>query len=55
MNPPAAVILAAGKSTRMKSELPKVLHPILGRPMIEYVLDAARAAPLPETGCDRRS
>lgn len=44
MNPPAAVILAAGKSTRMKSELPKVLHPILGRPMIEYVLDAARAA-----------
>ena len=44
MNPPAAVILAAGKSTRMKSELPKVLHPILGRPMIDYVLDAARAA-----------
>ncbi len=44
MNPPAAVILAAGKSTRMKSELPKVLHPILGRPMIEYVLDAARSA-----------
>ncbi|QDT96376.1 NTP transferase domain-containing protein [Gimesia aquarii] len=44
MNPPAAIILAAGKSTRMKSELPKVLHPILGRPMIEYVLDAARSA-----------
>lgn len=44
MSAPAAVILAAGKSTRMKSELPKVLHPILGRPMIEYVLDAARAA-----------
>ncbi|WP_298869047.1 NTP transferase domain-containing protein [uncultured Gimesia sp.] len=44
MNPPAAVILAAGKSTRMNSELPKVLHPILGRPMIEYVLDAARSA-----------
>jgi len=44
VNPPAAVILAAGKSTRMKSELPKVLHPILGRPMIEYVLDAARSA-----------
>tara|TARA_R110000868_G_scaffold208062_1_gene457339 strand:- start:76728 stop:77474 length:747 start_codon:yes stop_codon:yes gene_type:complete len=41
---PAAVILAAGKSTRMKSELPKVLHPVLGRPMIEYVLDAARVA-----------
>ncbi len=44
MSRPAAVILAAGKSTRMKSELPKVLHPVLGRPMIEYVLDAARAA-----------
>lgn len=39
-----AVILAAGKSTRMKSDLPKVLHPICGRPMIEYVLDSARAA-----------
>lgn len=31
--------MAAGKGTRMKSELPKVLFPILGRPMIEYVLD----------------
>ena len=39
-----AVILAAGKSTRMKSTLPKVLHEVCGRPMIEYVLDAARAA-----------
>ncbi len=35
-----AVVMAAGKGTRMKSELPKVLYPILGRPMIEYVLDA---------------
>ncbi|MDR0391998.1 MAG: NTP transferase domain-containing protein [Planctomycetaceae bacterium] len=35
-----AVVLAAGKGTRMKSELPKVLYPILERPMIEYVLDA---------------
>jgi len=34
-----AVILAAGKGTRMKSSLPKVLHPILGKPMIGYVLD----------------
>lgn len=40
----AAVILAAGKSTRMKSALPKVLHSVCGRPMIEYVLDAARQA-----------
>ena len=39
-----AVILAAGKSTRMKSALPKVLHNVCGRPMIEYVLDAARSA-----------
>ena len=39
-----AVILAAGKSTRMKSALPKVVHEICGRPMIEYVLDAARGA-----------
>jgi len=42
--PPVAVILAAGKSTRMKSALPKVLHEVCGRPMIEYVLDAAREA-----------
>jgi len=39
-----AVVLAAGKSTRMKSALPKVLHEVCGRPMIDYVLDAARAA-----------
>ncbi|RIK82731.1 MAG: glycosyl transferase family 2 [Planctomycetota bacterium] len=35
-----AVVLAAGKGTRMNSELPKVLVPICGRPMIDYVLDA---------------
>jgi len=35
-----AVVMAAGKGTRMKSELPKVLYPVLERPMIEYVLDA---------------
>ena len=35
------VILAAGQGTRMKSVLPKVLHPIAGRPMIDHVLDAA--------------
>jgi len=39
-----AIILAAGKSTRMKSAQPKVLHEICGRPMIEYVLDVARLA-----------
>ncbi len=37
-----AVVLAAGKGTRMQSEMPKVLFPVLGRPMIEYVLDALR-------------
>jgi bifunctional UDP-N-acetylglucosamine pyrophosphorylase/glucosamine-1-phosphate N-acetyltransferase len=39
-----AVVLAAGLGTRMKSRLPKVLHPLCGRPMIEFVLDAAVAA-----------
>ena len=39
-----AVVMAAGKGTRMKSELPKVLFPILERPMIEYVLDALEKA-----------
>ncbi|WP_457636767.1 bifunctional UDP-N-acetylglucosamine diphosphorylase/glucosamine-1-phosphate N-acetyltransferase GlmU [Oceanithermus sp.] len=40
----AVVLLAAGKGTRMKSALPKVLHPILGRPMIEYAASAALEA-----------
>lgn len=44
MSDPIAIILAAGKGTRMKSELPKVLVPVLGRPMIRYVLDAVREA-----------
>jgi|TARA_B100000378_G_scaffold278172_1_gene280524 bifunctional UDP-N-acetylglucosamine pyrophosphorylase / glucosamine-1-phosphate N-acetyltransferase len=39
----AVVILAAGKGTRMKSDLPKVLHPIAGRPMVQHVVDAAGA------------
>lgn len=44
MNAPVAIVLAAGKSTRMNSAVPKVLHELCGRPMIDYVLDAARAA-----------
>ncbi len=44
MNQRMAIVLAAGKGTRMKSELPKVLVPVNGRPMVEYVLDALQAA-----------
>ncbi len=40
MTQKTAIVLAAGKGTRMKSDLPKVLVPVCGRPMIEYVLDA---------------
>ena len=39
----AVVVLAAGKGTRMKSELPKVLHPLAGRPMLGHVLETVRA------------
>lgn len=39
----SAIVLAAGKATRMKSERVKVLHEICGRPMLSYVLDACRA------------
>lgn len=37
------VILAAGQGTRMKSDLPKVLHPLAGRPLLRHVIEAARA------------
>lgn len=43
-----AVILAAGKGTRLRSEVPKVLHWAAGRPLLEWVLSAAR-----EAGCRR--
>lgn len=43
-----ALILAAGKGTRMKSELPKVVHPILGKPMVAYVIEAVKSV-----GCDK--
>ena len=36
------VIMAAGKGTRMKSRLPKVLHKLAGRPLIQHVIDTAR-------------
>src|SRR5262245_62289147 len=41
---PLVFIMAAGLGTRMKSELPKVLHRIAGRPMLHWVVTAARAA-----------
>src|SRR6185369_4416062 len=41
-----AVILAAGQGTRMKSALPKVLHPLAGRPLVHYPVRAAL-----EAGC----
>jgi len=40
----ASIILAAGKGTRMKSRLPKVLHGICGKPMLSHVISAASAA-----------
>jgi bifunctional UDP-N-acetylglucosamine pyrophosphorylase/glucosamine-1-phosphate N-acetyltransferase len=42
--PFTVLIMAAGQGTRMRSDLPKVLHPICGKPMVEWVVDAARAA-----------
>ena len=41
MTPLAAVILAAGQGTRMKSKLPKGLHRLAGKPMLEYLVEAA--------------
>jgi len=37
---PAAIVLAAGQGTRMRSRLPKVLHPLAGRSLVDHVLDA---------------
>lgn len=43
-----AIILAAGKGTRMKSEMNKVMHPIIDRPMLAYIVEALKA-----TGVER--
>jgi bifunctional UDP-N-acetylglucosamine pyrophosphorylase/glucosamine-1-phosphate N-acetyltransferase/UDP-N-acetylglucosamine pyrophosphorylase len=43
MDSPLAIVLAAGKGTRMKSDLPKVLCEANGRPLVHYVIDALRA------------
>ena len=42
MNKTSVIILAAGKGTRMKSKLPKVLHEIAGKPIIIHVIDACK-------------
>jgi len=41
-----AIVLAAGKGTRMKSDIPKVMHAIAGAPMLVHVLNAAKGAPV---------
>ena len=41
---PTVVVLAAGEGTRMRSALPKVLHPLCGRPVVAWTVAAARAA-----------
>jgi bifunctional UDP-N-acetylglucosamine pyrophosphorylase/glucosamine-1-phosphate N-acetyltransferase len=38
------LIMAAGRGTRMRSSVPKVLHPVAGKPMVQWVIDAARGA-----------
>ncbi|MEO0512182.1 MAG: NTP transferase domain-containing protein [Planctomycetota bacterium] len=48
MTKPIAIIMAAGKGTRMKSDLPKVCHPVGGRAMVTAVVDSCL-----EAGCDR--
>jgi bifunctional UDP-N-acetylglucosamine pyrophosphorylase / glucosamine-1-phosphate N-acetyltransferase len=45
MNTYATVVLAAGKGTRMRSTLPKVLHPLVGVPLLAHVLNAVEAIP----------
>jgi bifunctional UDP-N-acetylglucosamine pyrophosphorylase / glucosamine-1-phosphate N-acetyltransferase len=42
--PPTVLIMAAGHGTRMRSKLPKVLHTVCGRPMVQWVIDAAKEA-----------
>lgn len=47
----ACIILAAGKGVRMKSALPKVMHPLCGRPMLGFVLDLAGQLKFKQTVC----
>jgi bifunctional UDP-N-acetylglucosamine pyrophosphorylase/glucosamine-1-phosphate N-acetyltransferase len=52
--PFTALVMAAGRGTRMRSSLPKVLHPVCGRPMVEWVIEAARDAGAGDTVCVTR-
>ena len=52
--PFTALVMAAGRGTRMHSSLPKVLHPVCGKPMVEWVIDAARGAGAGEVVCVTR-
>jgi bifunctional UDP-N-acetylglucosamine pyrophosphorylase/glucosamine-1-phosphate N-acetyltransferase len=45
------IILAAGQGTRMRSSLPKVLHPVAGKPMLQHVVDACAALQQQNTTC----
>ena len=51
MSDAVAIVLAAGKGTRMKSDLPKVLHEVCGQSMVEHVFDAVRAAGVSRIVC----
>jgi bifunctional UDP-N-acetylglucosamine pyrophosphorylase/glucosamine-1-phosphate N-acetyltransferase len=47
--PVVAIILAAGKGVRMQSSLPKVLHPLMGKPIVSYVIEAVKKARVSRT------
>ncbi|MBI1312990.1 DUF2064 domain-containing protein [bacterium] len=51
MSAPVAIVLAAGKGTRMKSDLPKVLHEVCGKSMVEHVFAAVRGAGVQRIVC----
>jgi bifunctional UDP-N-acetylglucosamine pyrophosphorylase / glucosamine-1-phosphate N-acetyltransferase len=51
---PTVLIMAAGRGTRMRSSLPKVLHPVCGKPMVEWVIEAARGAGIGRIVCITR-
>lgn len=51
MSVAVAIVLAAGKGTRMKSELPKVLHEVCGKSMVEHVFEAVRRAGVSRIVC----